>query len=517
MPSYDEVRAVHAQVKQQLLAIPGVIAVGIGPKITNCQAVGELAIVVGVDNKRPPGEIPPAELIPESVQGIPIDVTEMGRPKIGVDSYNDKRMFREKDGGLKGGIQISAPTLDGKYAPGTLGCIAKLTVPSGDFIVGLTNAHIGNFDPKQPGSPQEQLETPGTETGQPAEADSDCSGCCSNTIGAVVFAKFNAKLDAAIIKLESGLPWAPEVEDLGGITGTRVLDGSTIDELKALQIVVKKRGRTSRVTRGVLRATNLSGPLYFDSVLAREYEDQFHVFPTVPFMDMSQPGDSGSVYLDKERRVVALNWGHGDQVLDPAHPLTSPKVWSSGWGCPISEVLAQLFLSIPTFTGGGVSTVPASNDADPFGTSARAQRPARRRTAFDDAREQLLSTESGRHYFDMLVRNREEVLRLITGHARVQALWRRHDGAKLGNQAMNSVFVPERPIFAGFEPGAVAKAIAELTTALERYGSPRLKEDIQVLRPSLERWQAISLTGLLQDLGAEAREAPAVRVELHDG
>lgn len=76
----SEVKARH---EAELMNRPGVIGVGVGLREHEGIATGEVAIVVLVERKRPLDELPPGEVLPDAVEGVPVDVVEVGR----IDAY----------------------------------------------------------------------------------------------------------------------------------------------------------------------------------------------------------------------------------------------------------------------------------------------------------------------------------------------------------------------------------------------------------------------------------------------
>jgi hypothetical protein len=54
------------------------VAVGIGYRTKGGQRTQEVAIVVSVSKKVPASELKPADLIPASIEGVPVDVVETG-------------------------------------------------------------------------------------------------------------------------------------------------------------------------------------------------------------------------------------------------------------------------------------------------------------------------------------------------------------------------------------------------------------------------------------------------------
>jgi len=106
--SISEVKKVKNQINHQLLAIPGVTALAIGPKIIGGTTLPELAIRVYVEKKRKQTEVPAHQLIPKEVDGVSIDVVE--RPNGGeiqgsqVPDHEKKKYDRLEGGAPIGGI-----------------------------------------------------------------------------------------------------------------------------------------------------------------------------------------------------------------------------------------------------------------------------------------------------------------------------------------------------------------------------------------------------------------------------
>lgn len=78
----DRAIAVAAAHEREILSVPGVLAVGAGPERTRGKITGEAAIVVTVRSKRPPTALEAAgeQGLPDSIDGIAVDVIEQGKP-----------------------------------------------------------------------------------------------------------------------------------------------------------------------------------------------------------------------------------------------------------------------------------------------------------------------------------------------------------------------------------------------------------------------------------------------------
>lgn len=84
MSQQDEktARAILVQKKytEMLLRIPHVMGVAVGLAKKNGAYTGDVCLVVLVDKKRPLGELAPQDQIPSQLDGVPVDVQEIGVP-----------------------------------------------------------------------------------------------------------------------------------------------------------------------------------------------------------------------------------------------------------------------------------------------------------------------------------------------------------------------------------------------------------------------------------------------------
>ncbi len=75
---FEQARRVKARHEVKLLARPGVVGVGVGYRQRGGTPTDEVAIVVMVRKKRPPDELAPEEILPSELEGVPLDVQEVG-------------------------------------------------------------------------------------------------------------------------------------------------------------------------------------------------------------------------------------------------------------------------------------------------------------------------------------------------------------------------------------------------------------------------------------------------------
>lgn len=71
---------VQTKYTEMLLKIPHVMGVAVGLQKKNGVYTGEVCLVVMVDQKQPADSLAPQELIPSQLDGVPVDVQEIGVP-----------------------------------------------------------------------------------------------------------------------------------------------------------------------------------------------------------------------------------------------------------------------------------------------------------------------------------------------------------------------------------------------------------------------------------------------------
>ncbi len=77
----NEITALQNRVQESLLQYPNVVAVAEGTKMKNGQPTNTKCLVVYVSKKVPESKLKKAEIIPDEIDGIPLDVVEVGQIK----------------------------------------------------------------------------------------------------------------------------------------------------------------------------------------------------------------------------------------------------------------------------------------------------------------------------------------------------------------------------------------------------------------------------------------------------
>jgi hypothetical protein len=74
----DNIRKIKEKYAPELMKIDGVVGLGIGKKIVAGKETNRLAIIVFVDKKFPKSMLKKNKIIPKSLEGVPVDVQEVG-------------------------------------------------------------------------------------------------------------------------------------------------------------------------------------------------------------------------------------------------------------------------------------------------------------------------------------------------------------------------------------------------------------------------------------------------------
>jgi len=72
------IRAVKAAHEAELMRKANVVGVGIGLRQRDGKYTGELALIVSVTHKVPPEELDAEDLVPQEIDGVPVDVQAVG-------------------------------------------------------------------------------------------------------------------------------------------------------------------------------------------------------------------------------------------------------------------------------------------------------------------------------------------------------------------------------------------------------------------------------------------------------
>lgn len=79
--AFERVQAVKRAHESALLSKKNVVGVGVGLRETGGIRQKTVALVVMVSQKVPPDQLAPEDVIPSEIEGVPVDVQEVGELK----------------------------------------------------------------------------------------------------------------------------------------------------------------------------------------------------------------------------------------------------------------------------------------------------------------------------------------------------------------------------------------------------------------------------------------------------
>ena len=453
----DKLLLVYEQVKTILMKIPGVLGVGIGIKEKNEELTDDIAFRVYVIEKKDLSDIPVENRIPREVLGFKTDVIKVYEPK--------PRAFVERRNTsnyrpIKGGIAIGTEKSGRSY--GTLGWFA--TKDADDTVVLLTNQHVlyGHGEVND------------NKVAQPFYSKSCC--CEYDVIGTNIVGINNATVDCAIAHINSDVTKQLIINNSSSTESLRVegTDQAIVGEN------VWKIGARSGYTAGVVidigavtvpagTPTDPAGnpvTIIPSQILIRptgtetyENENGKKAF--------SNYGDSGSVILDVENKVVGLLYS-GDENnysvdITFANNINNVLTALSGAGHSIT-----LFTSPP---GGG-------GRRDFADTNTTLIEKSKAKIKEFPALEPLLEDESGYVFLHLFHQHRHEILQLIHSVRVVGVTWQRYHGPAFTVHIMNSAKDPSYKIPPTVKGISLQTLLIKMGAALKENGSTALQQDI---------------------------------------
>ena len=300
MSTTDEIIQVKEASKVNLLATQNVVGVGVGYKIIDGEQTENFAIVVMVTRKLPLPALPPNAILPKNVDGVKIDVIEVGELRA-LQARTDR--WRPAPGGISIGHY--------KITAGTFGAVVR-DRNSGERLI-LSNNHVlANSNAADPGD--EVLQPGPIDGGSPdvdtiAHLERFCPiefatepGTCDiadtyASLGNAFAGLFGSKhrlntqrsdpqavnlVDAAVAKPVNDSDVLDEILEIGTIIGS---------EEGLLGMSVRKSGRTTSFTTSQINLINATVDVNYGSDRTARFENQFVSGP------MSQGGDSGSLLV----------------------------------------------------------------------------------------------------------------------------------------------------------------------------------------------------------------------------
>ena len=79
--AYQRAQSVKRAHAESLLRMANVVGLGVGMRQREGKLTDEVALIVLVRQKQPVHQLHPEEQIPSAIEGVPVDVQEIGEPR----------------------------------------------------------------------------------------------------------------------------------------------------------------------------------------------------------------------------------------------------------------------------------------------------------------------------------------------------------------------------------------------------------------------------------------------------
>jgi hypothetical protein len=466
----DKMMAMRPDIEKELQRnYPNVSSVEVGLKRKEGGLTDILAFRVIVTKKVDERELKPEEMIPKEIRGYPTDVLVEQMDF----ECDDSRGYDLLTGGIQINIGIGA---------GTLGCfVTRDAEPVGSKkIYLLSNYHVIIGKNGQVG----------TRVGQPSPPSGckNCSLCwdiaevfCGEkggptgpkSVGTVLTPPGSPNaIDAAIAKLLGQDAADPKIVYFSNsIEGIGPVFGSSTTVVPKDR--VRKRGRTTGLTYGIIEATGATSkvkdekndPTSPDVIYSGNV---YKITPMAENKNMGNEGDSGSVLVDRQNRVVALIFS---VPRDPNAPTTGPfKPNGEARAFPIGTVMTRLGISV--LSSGTANSIPLS------GVSADEIKPVRAGSYVYTFEKQLKSIPEGEFFVQVLLDHRNEVMDLINDNREVKLAWHRLNGPEYLGHILKNAGESQHPIPPEINGYSLQNLLIKMADVLERNGSRKLAKAV---------------------------------------
>ena len=456
----DKLLSVYQEVQQELSKIPGVEGVGLGLKEVEGNLTDEISFRVYVSEKKERLNLQPEHIIPSEIKGFKTDVIKVYGSQEQV--FVDKKDFTEHET-LVGGIAISNEKAS---AGGTLGWFGTRVSDNAPIL--LSNEHVLYPHPEH--LLGDRFPKDGDKIAQPIYQKKSC--CESNVIANNITSENNGKVDCAIAKLNDS---KKVVLVLTNKASSKVINVKGQDKA-IVGVQVKKIGARSGFTTGIVadigvvaipneKITLPDGSVVEkrkDLIMIRPIDTETYEIESGQ-KAFSNTGDSGSVILDVEDKIVGL--------------LTS-TVRDFPWltlANHIDNVLAALEAKGHKIK---LAMSPGSGNSSGVFVSHK-RREYRYKSEEYPLLERLAQTELGDILIPLIARHRVEVLNLVSHCRPVTVAWQRHQGPAFFAHFLNSSRQADYQIPHEVIGISRQTLLLRMVTILREQGTESLKSDIE--------------------------------------
>ncbi|WP_420641167.1 hypothetical protein [Candidatus Leptofilum sp.] len=325
--------AVLNSVREDWLAREGVTAVDLGFKWSQGLMTGRLSIRVHVSQKRPEADLTEAELFPEEIEGIPVDVIQAEYGLQLLPGSSQLEAAPEARKARYDPIPLGVSAGNPRITAGTLG--AKVYDATTLVPMALSNWHVFA------GSPGAAV---GEPIWQPGALDGGNSGDTFATLSRFELGPY----DAAVAQLTNA-------RDLLGAT----VDDDAIEDVTTpiLGMLVWKSGRTTEHTKGFIDGVQMTTSINYGAAGVRLIQDVVRIVPRLGAgnVEISMGGDSGSIWVDEDSgKAIGLHFA-GEVGNAPEHALA----------CELQPVLSRLNVLMPAQRPSPPDPTPTPDPIEP--------------------------------------------------------------------------------------------------------------------------------------------------------
>lgn len=328
-PDFAALRKTKDEWEERLLGLPGVVAVGIGPKRVGGRDTGEVGIVVSVAEKVSKADLAPDEMVPETLDDVPTDVVQTGRAVLKSEGRGPYPNPRRRP--VTPGVPIEAYLGSSNFGEGTLGAF----VTDGKSVFALSNNHV---------LCQPRTQKRGGTVIQPSR---DYGGTAKDKIGVVTHSvPFDISenwADCAMAKISG-----PSSLISPRYPGVGILRGHYNKLGWRWKLV--KQGGTTLWTEGII--TSVAEAVWVDTDNGKLlFRDQVKIEGKLA----SRGGDSGSLWVTEDKYAAALLFAGPDNDDTIA------------WASPINTVLGTFRVKIWTGYAKGPGPLGVDGEDHPDG------------------------------------------------------------------------------------------------------------------------------------------------------
>lgn len=393
---------------------------------------------------------------------------------------------------------------------GTIGCFGVLRSDPAVKVL-VSNQHVifnGNASPPlRIGSP---------------DAGS-CRCCCPKNIVAratsagVIGDSAGTYLDCAIARLEPGVTGLNQIADLNlanGLGGFLKGPATVVDDDRVFVCtnseVLRRRGGSRIIPCRVLHDSvelHITGA--FGETHTENRQIQLKVDARFEVTEEEGSGDSGSIVVDLQNRVVGLLHSRGSQAAIPSNFRLDLII-----ACPINAVMDALQINIPS-----------ESASTPHSGLLLEDVPLQEAPGITDPellRFQRLVKQSatGLLFHDLGFRHGPEVVQLVHHCRPVTVAWHRSEGPAWAAHLINSARDASYRVPADVKGITQKMVLDSMAETLSMHGSDALRRDLQTHAPNVIALAGLaSVADLLQRLGVSdedqyvlARESPAEKL-----